>query len=59
MPAKVAGNAEIELGDYQEAITMFERSIVINSGYPRSWAGLVAAYALANQPAETGKLPPS
>lgn len=47
-----AGNAELELGDYPEAITMFERSIAINSGYPRSWAGLVAAYALANQPAE-------
>lgn len=47
-----AGNAELELGDYQEAIAMFERSIAINSGYPRSWAGLVAAYALANQPTE-------
>jgi DNA-binding SARP family transcriptional activator/TolB-like protein len=47
-----AGNAELELGDYRGAITMFERSIAINSGYPRSWAGLVAAYALANQPAE-------
>jgi DNA-binding SARP family transcriptional activator/TolB-like protein/Tfp pilus assembly protein PilF len=47
-----AGNAELELGDYREAITMFEHSIALNSGYPRSWAGLVAAYALANQPAE-------
>jgi DNA-binding SARP family transcriptional activator/TolB-like protein/Tfp pilus assembly protein PilF len=48
-----AGNAELEIGDYREAITMFERSIAINSGYPRSWAGLVAAHALANEPAET------
>jgi tetratricopeptide (TPR) repeat protein len=46
------GNAQLELGDYPEAIAMFERSIAINSGYPRSWAGLVAAYALANQPAD-------
>jgi TolB-like protein/Tfp pilus assembly protein PilF len=47
-----AGNAELELGDYPEAITLFERSIAINSGYPRSWAGLVAAHALANRPVE-------
>ena len=47
-----AGNAELELGDYREAITMFERSIAINPRYPRSWAGLVAAHALANQPTE-------
>jgi len=47
-----AGNAELELGDYREAIAMFERSIAINPGYPRSWAGLVAAHALANEPAE-------
>ncbi|SDM85137.1 BTAD domain-containing putative transcriptional regulator [Afipia sp. GAS231] len=47
-----AGNAELELGDYREAIALFDRSIAINPGYPRSWAGLVAAYALANEPAE-------
>jgi TolB-like protein/DNA-binding SARP family transcriptional activator/Tfp pilus assembly protein PilF len=47
-----AGNAELELGDYREAIAMFERSIAINPNYPRSWAGLVAAHALANQPTE-------
>lgn len=47
-----AGNAELELGKYREAITTFERSIAINPHYPRSWAGLVAAYALANQPTE-------
>jgi DNA-binding SARP family transcriptional activator/TolB-like protein/Tfp pilus assembly protein PilF len=47
-----AGNAELELGDYREAVTMFERSIAVNPRYPRSWAGLVAAYALANQPIE-------
>lgn len=51
-----AGNAELELGDYREAITMFERSIAINERYPRSWAGLVAAYALANQPAEARRV---
>lgn len=51
-----AGNAELELGDYREAITMFEHSIAINSSYPRSWAGLVAAHALANEPAEARRL---
>lgn len=47
-----AGNAELELGNYPEAITMYERSIAINPHYPRSWAGLVAAHALANEPTE-------
>ena len=47
-----AGNAELELGDYREAIKLFERSIAINTRYPRSWAGLVAAYALAHEPGE-------
>jgi len=51
-----AGNAELELGDYREAISLFERSIAINQRYPRSWAGLVAAYALANQPAEARRV---
>jgi tetratricopeptide (TPR) repeat protein len=51
-----AGNAELELGDYREAIAMFERSITINPNYPRSWAGLVAAYALANQPGEARRV---
>jgi tetratricopeptide (TPR) repeat protein len=51
-----AGNAQLELGDYREAIALFNRSIAINPGYPRSWAGLVAAYALANEPAEARRV---
>ncbi|SDK25223.1 TolB amino-terminal domain-containing protein [Bradyrhizobium lablabi] len=51
-----AGNAELEVGDYREAIAMFERSITINPNYPRSWAGLVAAYALANHPGEARRV---
>jgi DNA-binding SARP family transcriptional activator/TolB-like protein len=47
-----AGNGELELNNYREAIAMFQRSIALNAGYPRSWAGLVAAYALAGDPAE-------
>jgi hypothetical protein len=31
---------------------MFQRSITLNAGYPRSWAGLAAAYALAGSPDE-------
>ena len=45
-----AGNGELELSNYPEAIAMFHRSIALNSGYPRSWAGLAAAYALAGSP---------
>jgi len=44
-----AGNAELELSHYDEAIGYFRRSIALNSGYPRSWAGLVAAEALSGQ----------
>ena len=47
-----AGNGELELNPYREAIAMFERSIALNPGYPRSWAGLVAAHALAGEPGE-------
>ncbi len=47
-----AGNGELELNNYPEAIAMFQRSIALNPGYPRSWAGLVAAYALAGNPEE-------
>jgi tetratricopeptide (TPR) repeat protein len=42
-----AGNAELELKNYPAAIDLFRRSTDLNPGYPRSWAGLVAAYALA------------
>lgn len=42
-----AGAAELELDHYQEAIKNFRRSIAIAPTYPRPWAGLVAAQALA------------
>jgi TolB-like protein/DNA-binding SARP family transcriptional activator/cytochrome c-type biogenesis protein CcmH/NrfG len=42
-----AGATELELGHYQEAIGYFRRSIAIAPAYPRPWAGLVAAQALA------------
>ncbi|MBX9778590.1 MAG: tetratricopeptide repeat protein [Xanthobacteraceae bacterium] len=42
-----AGSAELELNRDQQAIDYFQRSIALTPGYPRSWAGLVAAYALA------------
>jgi DNA-binding SARP family transcriptional activator/TolB-like protein len=44
-----AGNAELELNNYSEAVATFQRSIALNPGYPRSWAGLVAAHALAGK----------
>ena len=47
-----AGNGELELNNYPEAIAMFQRSIALNSAYPRSWAGLAAAHALAGKPNE-------
>jgi DNA-binding SARP family transcriptional activator/TolB-like protein/Tfp pilus assembly protein PilF len=42
-----AGAAELELSHYQEAIENFRRSIAMAPTYPRPWAGLVAAQALA------------
>jgi tetratricopeptide (TPR) repeat protein len=47
-----AGNGELELRNYPEAIAMFQRAIALNPGYPRAWAGLAAAYALAGEPDE-------
>jgi TolB-like protein/DNA-binding SARP family transcriptional activator/Tfp pilus assembly protein PilF len=47
-----AGNAELELKNFPEAIALFRRSAALNPGYPRSWAGLVAAYALAGHDEE-------
>ena len=44
-----AGNAALELNRYEEAIGYFRQSIALNSGYPRSWAGLAAAEALSGQ----------
>jgi tetratricopeptide (TPR) repeat protein len=42
-----AGSAELELDHYQAAIENFRRSIALTPAYPRPWAGLVAAQALA------------
>jgi tetratricopeptide (TPR) repeat protein len=42
-----AGAAELERGRYQDAIDYFRRSIALTPSYPRPWAGLVAAQALA------------
>jgi TolB-like protein/DNA-binding SARP family transcriptional activator/Tfp pilus assembly protein PilF len=41
------GSAEMALGRYPEAIAHFSKSAALNPGYPRSWAGLSAASALA------------
>jgi TolB-like protein/DNA-binding SARP family transcriptional activator/Tfp pilus assembly protein PilF len=41
------GSAEVALNRYQAAIENFRRSAALNPGYPRSWAGLAAAHALA------------
>jgi len=51
-----AGNGELELNNYPEAIAMFQRSIALNAGYPRSWAGLAAAYALTGSPDEAHRV---
>ncbi|MCC6889860.1 MAG: tetratricopeptide repeat protein [Hyphomicrobiales bacterium] len=42
-----AGAAELELGHYDKAVENFRRSIALTPNYPRPWAGLVAAHALA------------
>jgi TolB-like protein/Tfp pilus assembly protein PilF len=47
-----AGNGELELNNTAEAAAMFQHSIALNPGYPRSWAGLAAAQALAGKPVE-------
>jgi tetratricopeptide (TPR) repeat protein len=47
-----AGNGELELNNYPDAVALFQRSLALNPTYPRSWAGLAAAYALAGQPDE-------
>jgi len=44
-----AGIAELELGHFHEAIRWFRRSIAQAPAYPRPWAGLAAAQALAGQ----------
>jgi tetratricopeptide (TPR) repeat protein len=47
-----AGNAELELKDYDAAIGYFKNSAELNPDYPRAWAGLAAAYALAGRNAD-------
>jgi TolB-like protein/Tfp pilus assembly protein PilF len=49
---EMAGNAELELQHYDEAIENFHRATVLKPGYPRAWAGLVAANALAGHDSE-------
>ena len=44
-----AGNGELELGHYAEATELFQRSATLSPGYPRAFAGLVAANALAGR----------
>lgn len=44
-----AGAAELERGHYPEAIENFRRSAEISPNYPRPWAGLAEAYALAGK----------
>jgi TolB-like protein/DNA-binding SARP family transcriptional activator/Tfp pilus assembly protein PilF len=46
---EMAGNAELELQHYDEAIESFRRATALKPGYPRPWAGLVAAHALAGR----------
>lgn len=46
------GCAELELDRVQSAIENFRRSVALNPGYPRSWAGLVAAHALSGNAIE-------
>jgi TolB-like protein/DNA-binding SARP family transcriptional activator/Tfp pilus assembly protein PilF len=46
------GCAELELDRVQSAIENFRRSTALNPGYPRSWAGLVAAHALSGNAIE-------
>jgi DNA-binding SARP family transcriptional activator/TolB-like protein/Tfp pilus assembly protein PilF len=46
------GNAQLETTHYQDAIDSFARSAALAPSYPRAWAGLAAAHALASD-AET------
>ena len=47
-----AGNAELQLNHYPQAIDNYRRSTTMNPGYPRSLAGLAAAHALSGNLAE-------
>lgn len=41
------GNAQLELSRYSDAVESFEKSAALAPRYPRPWAGLAAAHALA------------
>ena len=45
------GNAQLELSRYKDAIESFERSATMAPRYPRPYAGLAAAHALAGDSA--------
>src|SRR6201991_1192450 len=45
------GNAQLELSRYGDAIESFQRSAAMAPRYPRPYAGLAAAHALAGDPA--------
>jgi predicted Zn-dependent protease len=49
---EMAGNAELELGHYGEATEDFRRATILRPSYPRTWAGLAAAHALAGRTVE-------
>ncbi|RXH07556.1 hypothetical protein EAS56_32375 [Bradyrhizobium guangzhouense] len=51
-----AGNGELELKRYPEAIALFKRSVALNPRYPRGWAGLTAAYALEGDVEEAHRM---
>ncbi|WP_237866258.1 MULTISPECIES: tetratricopeptide repeat protein [Bradyrhizobium] len=51
-----AGNGELELKRYPEAIALFKRSVALNPRYPRGWAGLTAAYALTGDVEESHRM---
>jgi len=51
-----AGNGELELKNYPEAIALFKRSVALNPRYPRGWAGLTAAYALMGEVEESRRM---
>lgn len=54
MPAwfEFVGYTELELNQLEQAAGDFRRSTELNPGYPRAWAGLAAAHALAGRTSE-------
>jgi TolB-like protein/Flp pilus assembly protein TadD len=45
----MSGFAQLELNRYPEAIESFRRAAALKPAYPRPWAGLAAAHALAGR----------